>query len=126
MESFKDYLLFRKFVMPFALQLLFWAGIAGSLYGAWWLDDAYSYNTLPFRPHGLAPEEVSRLCVEARRHFYSLGSMLKRGFDAVNRTDPFMLRAFFIINGMHRAEVTKRDRLPFGDPLWQGQLIKAA
>ena len=95
-------------------------------YGAWWLDDGYSYNTLPFRPHGLAPEDVSRLCVEARRRFYSLASMLKRGFDVVNRADPFMLRAFFIINGMHRAEVAKRDRLPFGDPVWRGQLIKAA
>lgn len=95
-------------------------------YDAWWLDDAYSYNTLPFRPHGLAPEDVSRLCVEARRRFYSPGSMLKRGFDGVNRADPFMLRAFFIINAMHRTEVAKRDRLPFGDPVWQGQLIKAA
>ena len=33
----KDYLLFRKFIMPVALQLLFWAGIGGTLYGAWWL-----------------------------------------------------------------------------------------
>jgi len=31
----KDYLLFRKFVMPVALQILFWSGIGGTLYGAW-------------------------------------------------------------------------------------------
>jgi len=37
MNSLKDYLRFKKFIMPVALQLLFWAGIAGSLYGAWWL-----------------------------------------------------------------------------------------
>lgn len=94
-------------------------------YDAWWLDDGYSYNTLPFRPRGLAPEEISRLCVKARQRFYGLGNMLKRGFDAVNRADPFMFRAFFIINAMHRTEVAKRDHLPFGDPAWQGQLIKA-
>jgi hypothetical protein len=29
----QDYLLFNKFIMPFALQFLFWAGIAGTLYG---------------------------------------------------------------------------------------------
>lgn len=32
-----DYLTFKKFIMPFSLQLLFWAGIAGTLYGTWWL-----------------------------------------------------------------------------------------
>lgn len=37
MKTLADYLLFRKFIMPAALQLLFWAGIGGSLYGAWWL-----------------------------------------------------------------------------------------
>ena len=37
MQTLKDYLAFRKFIMPYALQLLFWAGIGGSLYGAWWL-----------------------------------------------------------------------------------------
>ncbi len=33
----QDYLLFNKFIMLFALQFLFWAGIAGTLYGSWWL-----------------------------------------------------------------------------------------
>ena len=33
----KDYFLFRKFIMPVALQVLFWAGIGGTLYGTWWL-----------------------------------------------------------------------------------------
>ena len=37
MKVFFDYLLFRKFIMPVALQLLFWAGIGGTLYGTWWL-----------------------------------------------------------------------------------------
>lgn len=33
----KDYLLFKNFIMPIALQFLFWCGIAGTLYGSWWL-----------------------------------------------------------------------------------------
>jgi len=33
----KDYFLFKKFIMPVALQFLFWAGIGGTLYGVWWL-----------------------------------------------------------------------------------------
>ncbi len=37
MNRLAEYLLFRKFVMPIVLQFLFWAGIAGTLYGTWWL-----------------------------------------------------------------------------------------
>jgi radical SAM superfamily enzyme YgiQ (UPF0313 family) len=95
-------------------------------YDRWWLDDAYSYNTLPFAPRGLSAEDVTRLCIEARRRFYSIGNMLRRGLDDVNRSELFMLRAFFVINGMHRIEVAKRDCFPLGDPQWSGPLLKAA
>lgn len=37
MNTLRDYLLFKKFIMPAALQLLFWTGIGGTLYGTWWL-----------------------------------------------------------------------------------------
>ena len=37
MKTLLDYLLFKKFIMPAALQLMFWAGIGGTLYGTWWL-----------------------------------------------------------------------------------------
>lgn len=41
LQTLKDYLRFRKFIMPAALQFLFWAGIGGTLYGSWWL---YSHD----------------------------------------------------------------------------------
>jgi len=37
MKTLKDYLSFKKFMMPVVLQILFWGGIAGVLYGSWWL-----------------------------------------------------------------------------------------
>ena len=37
MASLREILLFRQFIMPYALQLLFWAAIGGTLYGTWWL-----------------------------------------------------------------------------------------
>ena len=37
MKTLKDYLSFQKFMMPFVLKFLFWAGIGGVLYGSWWL-----------------------------------------------------------------------------------------
>ena len=51
---------------------------------------------------------------------------LRRAFDPVNRADAFMFRNFFVINGMHRVEVAKRDHFPLGDPTWNGPLLKAA
>jgi radical SAM superfamily enzyme YgiQ (UPF0313 family) len=96
------------------------------LYERWWLDERYGYNGIPFRPMTLAPEEVREGCLRARRRFYAWRSMLRRGLDRVNRADSFMFRNFFVINGMHRVEVAKRDHFPLGDPTWVGPLLKAA
>ena len=37
MKRFSEYLLFKRLIMPVALQILFWAAIGGVLYGSWWL-----------------------------------------------------------------------------------------
>ncbi len=37
MRHLLDVLLFRRMVAPALLQLLFWAAIGGTCYGAWWL-----------------------------------------------------------------------------------------
>jgi len=96
------------------------------LYDAWWLDDRYQYNMVPFRPARMSPEEVERGCVEARRLFYSWPSILKRAFDPVNRADFFMFRNFFLINALHRADVDGRNHFPLGVEGWQGSLLQAA
>jgi radical SAM superfamily enzyme YgiQ (UPF0313 family) len=96
------------------------------LYDSWWMDQSYSYNKIPFNPTSMSPEELHRGCVETRRAFYSLPSILQRGLDKVNRSDLRMLQAFFPINLMHRLEVGKRDFHPLGDVSWQGELLKAA
>jgi radical SAM superfamily enzyme YgiQ (UPF0313 family) len=94
-------------------------------YDAWWLDDAYRYNDVPFMPRLLAPEDVTRLCVQARRRFYSLASIVKRGLGRSNRSDAFMFRNFFPINLLHRGEVSTRNGHPLGDENWRGTLLEA-
>jgi radical SAM superfamily enzyme YgiQ (UPF0313 family) len=96
------------------------------LYDRWWLDERYGYNGIPYQPAGMAPDDIRRGCLRARTRFYTWRSMLRRAFDPVNRADAFMFRNFFVINGMHRVEVTKRDHFPLGDPNWNGPLLKAA
>ena len=95
------------------------------LYDAWWLDERYSYNRIPFQPAGMAPDELQRACLSARREFYGWKSILSRGFDEVNRSNGFMWRNFYLINSMHRQDVSLRDHYPLGDEAWQGALLSA-
>ena len=93
------------------------------LYDKWWLDEAYTYNKIPFQPRGMEPEELRRRCIGARRSFYSWNSILRRGFDRVNRANAFMWRNFYLINAMHRGDVSLRDHYPLGDESWTGPFL---
>jgi radical SAM superfamily enzyme YgiQ (UPF0313 family) len=95
------------------------------LYERWWLDEAYSYNRIPFKPKSMGPEDLRLNCLAARRRFYSWPSILRRGMHKVNRSDWFMWRNFYLINAMHRTDVSLRDHYPLGDEAWNGTLIKA-
>jgi radical SAM superfamily enzyme YgiQ (UPF0313 family) len=95
------------------------------LFEAWWLDDGYSYNMVPFRPGQMAAEEVERGCVGARRAFYSWPSILRRSIDPVNRSNGFMFRSYFLINALHRGDVEGRNHYPLGDSSWRGPLLPA-
>lgn len=92
-------------------------------YAEWWLDPGYRYNTVPFRPAKLRPEQVQQGCVDARASFYSWGSILRRSLDPVNRQKGMFL-PFFTINAMFRAEVRERDGYPLGDEAWTGELLE--
>ena len=95
------------------------------LYENWWLDERYSYNRIPFRPRGMDADALQRHCLAARREFYSWRSIVQRGLDRVNRSDWFMWRNFYLINAMHRTDVSLRDHYPLGDESWQGPLLTA-
>jgi radical SAM superfamily enzyme YgiQ (UPF0313 family) len=95
------------------------------LYDAWWMDPAYSYNKIPFKPALLEPEELQELCIKARARFYSVPSILRRFANPVNRSNAFMTRQYPLINFMMRHEVYQRNDLPLGDEGWTGQLQPA-
>jgi radical SAM superfamily enzyme YgiQ (UPF0313 family) len=95
------------------------------LYDAWWRDERYRYNMVPFRPVRLSPEELAARCLDARRRFYAWPSILGRARKPVNRSDAFMLANFLGINWMHQRDVEGRSGLPLGDEAWQGPLLEA-
>jgi len=94
-------------------------------YDAWWLDERYRYNDVPFETRLLQAEEITRLCVQSRKRFYSFSSIIRRAASATNRGDGFMFRQFFPINLMHGNDVKKRNGYPLGDETWTGDLLMA-
>ena len=94
-------------------------------YDAWWLDDRYRYNQIPFAPAKMTPAELQAGCLDARRAFYSHRSIWQRGLDEVNRSSARMWWHYYGINYLFRSEVALRDEYPLGDEAWQGELIPA-
>jgi radical SAM superfamily enzyme YgiQ (UPF0313 family) len=93
------------------------------LYDAWWLDERYRYNMIPFQPKSMSPEELAEQCLNARRRFYSWPSIARRACAKVNRRTAFLLRNHLAINAMHHWDVEGRSGLPLGDESWTGQLL---
>jgi radical SAM superfamily enzyme YgiQ (UPF0313 family) len=91
-------------------------------FDAWWLDPSYRYNSLPFRPAALSAEQVTEGCVAARRRFYSWPNIARR--STRHWRDGYVFRNFFLVNAMHRNEITQRDGYPLGDETWRGRLLE--
>src|SRR5262249_29886891 len=96
------------------------------LYEAWWLDDRYRYNMIPFQPRHMSAGEVADRWVHARQQSYHWRSVAERAAQWVNRQRLFMLLNFVVINAMHQFDVRGRNGLPLGDEAWQGPLLKAS
>lgn len=96
------------------------------LYESWWLDPAYRYGMLPFSPEGLGPEEVAQGCLQARRSFFTIPSILRRAMDPeANLSGLRMGFSYFLINWMMRREVGERAGLPLGDEDFEGPILQA-
>jgi radical SAM superfamily enzyme YgiQ (UPF0313 family) len=91
-------------------------------FDAWWLDERYRYNALPFTPKSLKPEDVTNGCIAARRRFYGWPNIVKR--SRRHMRDAYVFRNFFLVNAMHRNEISKRDGYPLGDETWRGRLLE--
>ena len=84
----------------------------------WWLEPGYTYGQVVFRPKHLTPEELSQRCAAARRKFFSLSSIVKRGMRLFQRRPPFQLfLAYWSQNIALKREVDEKLGLPLGDGL---------
>jgi radical SAM superfamily enzyme YgiQ (UPF0313 family) len=84
----------------------------------WWLDKEYRYGQISFRPLGMDPEELSERCAEARRRFYRISSVARRGLAQLSRNAaPAVLFAYLAQNLNLRGEVDGKLGLPLGSGL---------
>ena len=83
MNALVDFLLFRKMVSPLLLQVLFWAGIGGTFYGAYVLIQLDNWAWGPALVFGTLGTRVlfERLLLSFRsfEHLEELVALLKRG-----------------------------------------------
>ena len=93
-------------------------------YPAWWLDERYRYNDVPFHPARIGHDAVRAGCLRARQRFYGLRGIARRFAGELTAGDAFMARNHLLINWMHRREVNRRDGFPLGDEGWSGPLLE--
>lgn len=85
------------------------------LHDRWWLDSDYRFGDIPFQPKNFSPQELSELCLNFRKKFYSFPSILRRSIDyKANCKNIHMLSTFFSLNLLLKKEVMQRYGLPIG------------
>jgi radical SAM superfamily enzyme YgiQ (UPF0313 family) len=93
----------------------------------WWMDPDYRFGMVPFQPAHMTPEEVTERTRWARRRFFSIRSILRRGLDfKVNAPSPPLWLKFMAVNFSMRYDVAIRHGYPLGDEADTGPLIKVA
>lgn len=95
------------------------------LYDKWWMDERYLYGQVPFKTN-IPPDVIKRECVNARKSFYSIPSIMNRMLDRTNAGSLFMLHAYWFINLLLRKEATQREDYPLGDLRFKGELLKVS
>ena len=84
----------------------------------WWLEPSYEYGQIAFKPKQMSPEELSERCASARRQFFSMPSILKRGASLIDRRPPLRLFAAYWLQNLNlRKEVDRKLGLPIGEGL---------
>ncbi|MEI6125235.1 MAG: radical SAM protein [Pseudomonadota bacterium] len=81
----------------------------------WWLDAAYCYGKIPYRPRLMTPEALEQACIKARNDFYSVPCILRRSLDRkANCARASLAAVFFAQNFLARREVKEKWGLPLG------------
>jgi len=83
--------------------------------GKWWLHPQYRFNDCSFVPARMTPDELTRVCYEARAEFNTIPSLLRRFSDLkTNMRTLNRMRRFWQFTPVFRKEVFKKHGMVFG------------
>jgi radical SAM superfamily enzyme YgiQ (UPF0313 family) len=74
----------------------------------WWKDSKYHYGEFSFRPKRMEPLAFARACVQARKEFYSMSSIIRRATDFSANCRGRDLLDHFAINLLLKREVEQK------------------
>jgi radical SAM superfamily enzyme YgiQ (UPF0313 family) len=80
----------------------------------WWLDPEYRYGDAIFEPRGMRAQELTDGVFEARRRFYSWGSIGSRVMQSGTAFSPFRASVTTIANMISRREIYKKQHRQLG------------
>lgn len=85
------------------------------LFERWWLDDDYRFGHAVFEPEGMTADELTRGCMDSRRRFNRLSTIIRRGMDL--RANSKSLRnaaLFFRSNMISRRDIRNKQDMILG------------
>lgn len=81
----------------------------------WWLNGGYRFNDVAFNPKNMEPFKLREYCIEARKKYYNIFSILKRlGNFSGNAGSFHKLSTYIYANLLLRNEIAKKDGIPLG------------
>lgn len=85
------------------------------LHEQWWLHDGYAFCDVAFKPKNFTPQQLSSLCFDFRKEFYSYPAIFERGRNIRGNCNSFLKAiTFYSLNILARKEVEQRKRLFLG------------
>ena len=91
----------------------------------WWLEPDYRFGDVAFTPKNMTPDELAENCFEARKDFYSYGSIFHRMQDRKANLKDFSNAAYFYwVNLFSGKEVARRQGWPIGNEIESSELYR--
>jgi radical SAM superfamily enzyme YgiQ (UPF0313 family) len=84
--------------------------------GRWWVHPEYRFNHAAFRPANMTPDDLTRIGLECRRTFNSVGSIFRRAMDPkTNLRTLHKLLTYSMYGPLFRREALKKQDLKLGE-----------
>ncbi len=82
---------------------------------SWWLDSGFQFGDICYFPKKVKPNELTVICMNARKRFFKFSSIIKRGLDLkANCKSLSMAKMFFFANFLLKREINKRRDVRLG------------